>query len=397
MAIETRILPDLLSDIKVIDADTHYTEPHDLWTSRAPAHLKDRVPRIKFVDGKRTWVIDEDKLIGFGACPASTILKDGTKVRGIDFLDFQIEDVHAGSYALKERLEVMDATGVWAQIVYGNVLGFGGQNAASVDHELRVASTKIYNDAMAEMQAESNGRIFPMALLPWWSVAESVAEARRCHAMGMRGININSDPQTHDMPDLGETHWDPLWEVCVELGLSVNFHIGASDVTMDWIGDASWPSHGDEAKMALGSASLFFGNARVMANIIYSGLLDRWPELKFVSVESGIGWIPFLLEALDYQLIENGPKLANRLKLKPSEYFLRNFYGCFWFEQRNLQASVAALGADNLMFETDFPHPTCLYPYSANFAAQAMAGFDMATRRKLLSGNAAKLYNIPLG
>ena len=171
--------------IKVIDTDTHLTEPHDMWVKRAPASIRDRVPQVKMLDGVRSWVIDGDKSIGTGAHPNSAILKEGGKVRDLDqFLKLQFEDVHTGSSSIRERLAVMDANGIWAQIVYPNILGFGGQASAKVDPALRLACVQIYNDAMAELQEESGNRLYPMALLPWWDVQLCLKEIERVHAMG---------------------------------------------------------------------------------------------------------------------------------------------------------------------------------------------------------------------
>jgi uncharacterized protein len=392
----TTELRDLLKDIKIIDSDSHLSEPHDLWTSRAPARLKNRVPRVKMLNGKRTWVIDDDQpLSALGACPISVVRKDGSKSRSLEFMGWQIEEVHPGSYDVAKRLEVLDASHIFAQIVYPNVLGFGGQNAGKVDAELRIASIEIYNDAMAEMQTESKGRLYPMALLPWWDVKESVKETIRAKKMGLRGVVINSDPHYHSgIPDLGDRHWDPMWETCAGLGMPVNFHIGGSDATMDLSGGFFWPSASEGMRCVVGSAMLFFHNSQVMANIIVSGILDRHPTIKFVSVESGIGWIPFLLETLEYQIAENAA--GQHFALTPQEYFARNVYGCFWFEQRNLLDSIRQCGVDNVMFETDFPHPTCFYPEPLRQASPALAALDPVSRRKVLSGNAAKLYSIPL-
>jgi uncharacterized protein len=388
---------DLLANIAIIDVDTHFSEPHDLWTSRASPGMRDRVPQVKTIDGKLSWVIDGSQPIGFGASAASVVRPDGSKARGLDFLGWSVADVHPGSYDLEARLKIMDEMNIRAQIVYPNVLGFGGQNGGTVDPALRLLSTQIYNDAMAEMQERSNKRFFPMALLPWWNVNLAVAETKRMHALGLRGININSDPHTHKgLPDLGDLYWDPLWQLCTDLTLPVNFHIGASDIAMDWFGEQPWPSHVDDMKFVIGGTMMFFGNARVMGNILCCGLLDRFPDLKFVSVESGIGWVPFLLEALDYQLMENFPNFGRYMQLKPSEYFARNFAACFWFENRNLANSVRAVGVDNVMFETDFPHPTCIYPESADHIRSGLAALNWEERQKILSGNAARLYNIPL-
>ncbi|HKD67399.1 MAG TPA: amidohydrolase family protein [Candidatus Binataceae bacterium] len=386
---------DALAGIKVIDVDTHLTEPHDLWTSRAPAKWKDRVPQVKIVDGKRQWVIDGDRTMS-AANPSSVVKPDGAKAKGIEFLKWEIEEVHPGSYDIEPRLKFMDGEGIWAQIIYPNLLGFGGLRAATLDPELRVLCTQIFNDAMAEIQAQSGNRIFPMALMPWWDIDITVKEAQRCHKMGLKGINTNSSPHDHKVPDLGEHHWDPLWEVCSDLNLPINFHIGSSTEGIDWFGKAPWPSQSVDRRIALGSTMLFMHNAQIFANIIYSGLLERFPKLKFVSVESGVGWMPFLLETLDYELEEAAPRTKKILTMKPSEYFKRNIYSCFWFEDKGLHNALDAVGVDNLMFETDFPHPTCLYPNALAHVAHTLEGLSFEDKRKLLSANAARVYSIPV-
>jgi predicted TIM-barrel fold metal-dependent hydrolase len=392
-------VPESLSGIKVIDADTHLSEPADLWTSRAPAKYKDRVPQMRTVGERRVWMIDGDRSIGIGA--ASVVYGDDSKARNMGFSVWHVDEVHPACSRAKERLALMDRDGVWAQVVYPNVLGFGGQlrgeaMKARIDEDLRLVSTQIYNDAMAEMQAESGGRLAPMALLPWWDVKAAVAEAERCAALGLKGVNINSDPHTHGMQDLSGDAWTPLWDVCGDKDLPVNFHIGASDASMDWFGSSPWPSFSAEKKLAVGSTMMFISNARVICNLIASGLLERYPKLKFVSVESGIGWLPFILEGLEYELYEAGADVDKALSLTPLEYFRRQIYGCFWFEKRGLAEVIRRVGVDNCLFETDFPHPTCLYPTPLESAAEALSGLTAEETRKVMSGNAAKLYKIPL-
>jgi predicted TIM-barrel fold metal-dependent hydrolase len=382
---------------KVIDVDTHLTEPHDLWTRRAPARLKDRVPQVKTHEGTRSWVIDGDTVLMANARPSATIRLDGSKSHGLEHMAHQIETIHPACHSVRERLEMMDATGISAQIVYPNILGFGGQNAVKVEEELRLASVRIFNDAMAEMQAESGERIFPMALLPWWDVSHAVEEVERARAMGLRGVNINSDPHNFapgggaSLPDLGRDHWNPLWEACEALDMPVNFHIGASEASLDFMGTQGWPGLEPDLRAALGGAMLFINNGRVLGNLIFAGVLDRFPKLKFVSVESGIGWVPFLLEAIDYQYREVGAGVR-RLQRKPSEYFASNFYACFWFERDDLSQLIRKVGVGNVMFETDFPHPVCLYPIDDVDAA--MQGLSEAEKVKVLSGNASRVYKI---
>jgi predicted TIM-barrel fold metal-dependent hydrolase len=382
---------------KVIDIDTHLTEPHDLWTRHASARLKDRVPQVKMQNGARSWVIDGDIVLMQNARPSSTIRLDGSKAHGLEHMKHQIETIHPASHSLTERLEMMDATGITAQIVYPNILGFGGQNAVKADEELRLASVQIFNDAMAEMQTQSGDRIFPMALLPWWDVGQAVKEVERASSMGLKGVNINSDPHNFvgrdgaHLPDLGRDHWNPLWETCEALDLPINFHIGASEASLDFMGSQGWPGLEPDLRAALGGAMLFINNGRVLGNLIFAGVPERFPRLKFVSVESGLGWIPFLLEALDYQYREVGAD-TRRLQRKPSEYFASNFYASFWFERDDLSQLIRKVGVGNVMFETDFPHPVCLYPIDDVDAA--MRDLSEDEKVKILSGNASRVYKI---
>jgi predicted TIM-barrel fold metal-dependent hydrolase len=380
-----------LEGIKVVDADTHLSEAHDLWTSRAPARLRNRVPRVKPVDGGLMWIIDED--ISLGVVSASSALhKSGRKSVGNEFFQWQNDDVDPGSYDLGFRLKAMDAMGVYAQIVYPNVLGFGGQRSFLVDAELRQLSIEIYNDAMAEMQAASGRRLFPMALLPWWDVRRAVAEAERCAAMGMRGVNINPDPNGHGLPDLSDRYWYPLWEACCSLNLPVNFHIGASDESMSWFGQGAWPSHSENAQLAFGSTMLFVGNQRVLVNMLISRFLEKFPTLKVVSVESGISWIPFVLEAVEYQMSEAGLKM----ELSPWEVFQRQIYACCWFERRHLLADIRRIGEDSILFETDYPHPTCLYPDPLKQLQGTIEEMTRNEREKLFNRNAVNVYGLPI-
>jgi predicted TIM-barrel fold metal-dependent hydrolase len=384
-----------LDQVKVVDADTHFTEPHDLWTSRAPALWKDRVPHVIVIDGAATWVVDDEELGRAGA--GGVIDRDGVKGRSFEGLyEWNIEQAHPGAYDPMARLQLLDEIGIHAQIIFPGVVGLGGQKLADgvKDVRLRTVCTEIFNDFNAELQSGSDNRLLPMAILPAWDVEASVREARRAKGLDLRGVNITSDTQDLGAPDLASRDWDPLWEVCSELELPVHFHIGASLTAMNYFGSYPWPSHDDDTKLAIGGTLLFIGNSRVVVNIICSGMLDRFPELKIVSVESGCGWIPFILEALDYELAENAPMARAALSLTPTEYFRRQIYATTWFERTNLPSMVAAVGEDNIMFETDYPHPTCLYPDPLKTAAETMRDLSTTAQRKILGENAARLYHL---
>jgi predicted TIM-barrel fold metal-dependent hydrolase len=379
----------------IIDADTHLTEPHDLWTSRAPKGYEDRVPQVREKDGVLNWTI-EDRVLA-RALASGVIAASGEKVPGTAFFGWSIDDLHPAAYDGDARLAVMDQQHVWAQIVYPNSVGFGGQRFVQAgDAALRRVSVEIYNDAMAELQEQSGNRLFPMGIVPWWDIDLVPHEIERISSLGLRGLNTSSGPHDHGFPDLSDPYWDPMWEAACEHNLPVNFHIGASDSTMSWFGSVPWPGLNENAKLGLGSAMMYLTNAGVVGNLIYSGVLERFPELKVVSVESGIGWIPFFLEALDYQLGEMTPGSMDHLSMAPSDYFRRQVYACFWFERSGLPEAIERVGADHLLFETDFPHPTCLYPNMLDYADAALRDVDDDAVAGIMGLNAARLYNIPL-
>jgi predicted TIM-barrel fold metal-dependent hydrolase len=347
-------------------------------------------------EGKRRWWFDGDIPIGLPIA-SSVINPEGEKITGTAFFDMDNEVVHRASFDPEARVEMLDALGIHAQIMYPNVAGFGNQNfLKSPDEALRLLSVQIYNDALAEFQADTGQRVFGMALLPWWNLDAAVREIERAHKNGLRGVVTCANPEEAGLPDMATDHWNPVWQICSDLKMPVNFHIGSSSGNMDFFGRAPWPSFGEERKLAVGSANLFMGNARTIGNLIYSGIPERFPELKFVSVESGVGWLPFFLEILDHQMAETAPNELSHLSLLPSDYFRRQFYGCFWFERSTIKPTVEFLGSKCLLFETDFPHPTCLYPRDDAHLLEAFRGLNDSDIKAILQDNAAELYRIDI-
>jgi predicted TIM-barrel fold metal-dependent hydrolase len=387
----------LADEVRIIDADTHMTERHDLFTSRAPAQYKDRVPRVLEIDGKPHWVVDEAVDLG-PARGGGVIDRAGNKYAFEECKLNGIDWVHPGAWDPEARLEYMDQNGFHAQVLYPNAIGIGGQRLANEvdDPVLRRLCVEIYNDSMAELQEWSGNRFLPMPVMPAWSVEESVREAQRCAELGFRGVNMTSDPEDAGAPDLASPEWDALWEVCADLHLPVHFHIGASLTSLNFYGKYFWPSQHQNLKPAIGGAMLFLGNARVVLNSIYAGIFDRHPDLQMVSVESGMGWVPFILETADYEIVENAPEQAAKMARKPSEYFATNWYATFWFEENggDLQPLIDRIGEDRVLFETDFPHPTCLYPDPLGMVEERMSALRPETRRKVLGDNAAVLYRV---
>jgi len=385
-----------LSELFIVDADSHWSEPADLFTSRAPAALKDRMPHHEEIDGQRVWVMDG---VPIGRARAGAVIgRDGNKAPSeIGLQQWVVEDAHPGAYDPTARLEVLDQFSIDAQVIFPNTIGLGGQGLGLVaDQDLCRVAIEIYNDRMAEIQEESGNRLLSMPLMPAWDIDVTIAEAKRVAALGARGVNMTADPQDLGAPDLADRAWDPFWATCTELQLPVHFHIGASVTSMTFYGNYPWPTQTAGTKLAIGGTLLFIGNARVVTNFILAGIFDRHPDLKCVSVESGVGWIPFILEALDYEMFENAPDDLAQLSKPPSEYFRSNFYATFWFEnnRNKLPELIDAVGEDSILFETDFPHPTCLYPNPLGTVEAKMATLAPEVRKKIYGENARKLYRL---
>ena len=394
----------LIRDLKIIDCDTHWCEPADLWTSRAPAKFKDRVPHQERVEGKGIhWFIEGDQDFGYGLL--SVVDKQGGKHKGFSLNSF--DDIHPGGYDVKARLKYMDETGIWAHIIYPNSAGFSATRfmGAFKDKELQRLCIQLYNDAIADLQRESGGRLLPQALLPITSMDDCVQEMRRCiEDLKLTGFAISDNLTTLGVPEYADPFWEPFFEYANSTGIPLDFHIGGSvidtmipvwnlykrekpvDETFDVSGEV----------LALASSYAGMGNAPIIGNFLYSGMYDKYPNLKMVSVESGIGWIPWYLESLEYQYDEMIQPHMRRMQRRPREYWNDHWSALFWFETSAPRKLIAEVGVKNVLFETDYPHPTCLYPGVPAVVEGLVADWDEYTARRVLQDNAAKLYKIPL-
>lgn len=379
-----------MSAYSIIDVDTHVTETPGVWRDRVPARMRDKVPYVD-VDrnGRQCWFLDGHRMSIIGLTATAGV---GDMVNWPATYD----DMHPGAYDAHARLAYMDEMGIWAMVMYPNVAGFGNQRFLDLkDPELMLACVEAYNDWQTEWASADSRRLLPIASTPFWDIEASVKEVRRCAAMGHKGILFTGEPQAFGQPFMGDPHWNPLWETAVELGLPVSFHIGSGDME-DGLGREKVKTYGRMSTFTSGSVDVFLRNGFQLSELLLSGIFVRYPEIQFVSVESGIGWIPFALEALDYQF--QGNKVFDEhpeFDRLPSEYFQTNVYACYWFEQIAPRRLVDKVGADRIMFETDFPHPTSLYGDEVHERIRTGLGeTDDETRRKILWSNAQQLYKV---
>lgn len=386
-----------VSEYKVIDCDSHVIEPADLWTSRmSMAKWGDKVPHIRWDEsmGEEAWFTGDTRLNSAGS-PAMAGWHEYPPLHPVRMSDIGEELIDPTA-----RLRWMDRSGIWAQLLYPNVAGFGaGRFLGAGDTELALACVQAYNDFLAEYSSVDPRRYVPMMALPFWDLDLTAAEIERCAALGHKGIIMTSEPAHWGQPKLTDPYWDRLWAVAQDTEMSINFHIGSGDMAPREVVHASTGKHANFASMG---AQFFMGNVRAISLLTTGGICHRFPRLNFVSVESGVGWVPFALDALDWQWKNCGVREEHpEYDLLPSEYFKRQIYAMFWFEEDTLRSTMDILGPDNLLYETDYPHPTAMTPGPATTAVspeewitRVLAGSSDDDLSKILHDNAARLYHL---
>jgi predicted TIM-barrel fold metal-dependent hydrolase len=236
---------------------------------------------------------------------------------------------------------------------------------------------------------------------------------------GVRGFTLSDKPEMLGLPELPHAYFEPMWDLFDESGAVANFHIGAgarreeierlrgaryvaqedrggAREEIPPVADTYWHSFGLQRQLAVQATQMPMSNVRVITNLCASNLFDRFPNLKVVSAESGIGWVPFALEALEFQLDEmvTEPDEAAYQQRRPTEYFRDHIYVMFWFEQHAPAHMIEKVGVNNVLVETDVPHPTCLYPGAREHFSKVMGGLDEHIRRRVLQDNAVELYRL---
>ncbi len=382
--------------IKVIDADSHISEPPNLWTDRVSSKWGELVPHVIWDEKKQLerWVMGGRSFMPTaGAAMAGWNQPPPDHPPSLDAADH-------GSFDIHERVKRLDEYGIYAQVVYPNVGGFGNGNFIALgERELMDDCVRAYNDFLIDWCEPAKERFIPIMAMPFWDVDLCVKEMERCAKMGHKGVLMTNQPHVWDFPRITSPHWNPMWEAAQEMGLPINFHIGSGDITKIFGGGID---NGRQAAYAKATVQIFLDNSNAIMDVILSGLCERYPRLNIVSVESGIGWVPFLLEAMDWQWLNSGCREANpEMKLLPSEYFKRQVYACFWFEEQSALKAIEQLGADNFLYETDFPHPTSMSPgpnsvavYPKDFIESNLTVLSEEDLKKVLHDNSARLYHV---
>lgn len=386
----------------VFDVDNHVTETADIWTDRMSPKWGDLIPHTNTVDGVQYWFIGDKKLATVTASSFMRLNPDtGERVRqppsGGFFADGGYRDLHPSSYDPRARLAAMDELGVRAAVLYPNLnLVVSDLHEHVDDPEYKIEVIRAYNDWLVEWASVDPERLIPVALVAYFDAAAAAEEVYRCKELGHRGLVMTGMPQKHSKPPLAHPYWAPLWKAAEDTSMSVGFHVGANEGIMEkYVNPERLAAEGSRRMGARTVTEAFLDNASTMNDLLLSGILPKYPGLKFVMVETGLGWVNFCLESADYHFRRYGvgedcPEFTEL----PSHYFRRQVYTTYWFEQM-YPFHIDTVGADRIMFETDYPHSTSLDAEDVSWALNSgMAEISEEDKHKILWANAADLYGV---
>jgi len=390
----------------IIDADAHVCEPSDTWTSRMPSKWGELIPRIKRNEeiNADVWCIGDTVM---NTLAFSVFYKepgdDRPHRRKDDFPETPrfVDEVHPSSWDPSERVKVMDEVGVNMAALYPNLgltMPEPFQRIAGATLDFQIDLLAAYNDFVLSWAEREPGRFIPLAVVPYWDLDRCVREVERCAEKGHKGWVMTGTPEYHGEPHLDDRHWDPLWDVLNASGSPVAFHAGTTANPAEYMYDETTRTVGGSRVRAVTDVvRSFFDNAKATTNLLMSGVLHRYPEMKFAIVESGASWVPFMLEALDvhylrYRPWEVRPELS--ADVLPSDVFRRQVFVNTWYE--NLRGDdFALLPIDNIMFETDYPHPTCLFGSEVQESLdQNLTALSPDDREKIAFRNAMRCFNL---
>jgi predicted TIM-barrel fold metal-dependent hydrolase len=372
----------------VISVDDHLIEPPDLFDGRMPAGLAARAPRVlERDDGDEYWLFEGREYPNVGLNAVVGRPREEWSMEPARF-----DQMRPGCFDIDARVADMDIAGIWASLCFPSlVAGFcGAVFSSAADPELGLACTRAWNRWHLEVWAGTHpDRIIPLQL-PWLAdVTLAAAEVRSNAPLGFRAVSFPEFPAQLGLPSIFTRHWDPFFEACQDTGTVVCLHTGASA----W---APLPSPGPPFELL---PTVFPVNALLAAaEWVWSGVPVRFPDLRISLSEGGIGWVPMLMDRVDYVLDHSasGSESATWASaLRPSEVLGRNFWFCT-IDDPSMVPLLGRIGVDHVMVECDYPHADSTWPDTQATLVAAFGGLPDATLRKVAGGNAAALFDHPL-
>ena len=399
----------------VVSSDSHGQLHKDAFTSRmSKAKFGDRIPQLVETSDPANMSDPVDRVVERWQINGKFVEKRGVSNCAAYMNDpmratfpQRWEEVPKGVYDPMERLKVLATDGIDGEVLYPNP---PIQNATFFqgDAEFELACVQAYNDAMYEDWYKVSKNFIPLALMPFLGGLETtIAEVKRVAKLGYKGIIIVAEPSEvvgktrgtsaasqwgidvenldYKLPPFASAHWWPFWEVCQDLDMPVHWHANAGLS----FGSSVWKGYARPEAWVASAPGAWSSMAQFLPNLVFSGVLDRFPRLKWVLAESGIGWFNYTLESLDHEW-ERRRLWKDGLKKRPSEQLCAQVHLSSWFEAEGVRS--VKIDPSHLMWQSDFPHNPSTYPRSRDVINHIFKDSHQEFRDKVLYKNVLDLY-----
>jgi predicted TIM-barrel fold metal-dependent hydrolase len=375
---------------KRISADCHLDMiwlPPDLFTAEAPQGLKDRMPYVTEGPRGKEWVAGNGASFGLvgGVGSAGQPYVPGKQMRADRMAETGLYDAarhgerRPGDPEL--RCKELDKDGVDAEIIYG-VLAAAAKLS---DSEAQVTMLRIYNDFIRDFCRHHPDRFIGLACLPFGDIEAAAAEVRRVAKMGIKGVELSC---SWDMTPMWHPMWNPLWEAINEVQLPVHFH------TFPSVDPKLRAQYTGDTLLALRYAGICLFQmtlGSILTAMMGAAVFERFPNIRVVFGESGIGWLPYLLDRMDYEYRDQYRDL--KIRMLPSEYWRRQCKATFQFDRIGAKL-IDDMGVETLMWGSDYPHPDGIWPDSSDYIQKQFGHLPPDVVHKITCENAGKLYGL---
>jgi predicted TIM-barrel fold metal-dependent hydrolase len=365
---------------QLFSVDDHVIEPPDTWSSRVPAAMRDRAPKVVDFHGRQAWAFEDtvEPQMGLNAVAGKPREEWGMEPTRFD-------DMIPGCYDPAARASDMWSNGIVASVNFPTLPGFGGRKFQTFkDKDLAMACVRAWNDfILDEWCAAAPGLFVPMVITATWDVDLATQEVRRCLDKGAKALCWIEDPLPLGLPGYHTDHWDPLMAQCQEADLPICMHIGSSGGSVSLAGTVPM----------VAIASAFVNAASCAVNMMCSPIPRKFTDLKLVWSEGGIGWIPAAIERADRQW-DRHRYWTNLGGIRPSEVCARNMWFCMIEEPIGLKYRHDwDPTCEHILWESDYPHADTPWPHTQAAVKDVLDGVPDDEVRRITHENAEKLFH----
>lgn len=367
----------------VLSADSHVVEPVRLWTEELERRYRDRAPRVSWDAERRGWFFTCDDLRP--ALVNSLYATDATAEGFVADAETVVEAARAGGSDPAARLKDMALDGVAAEVLYPSL---GLHLFWLSDGEFQRACFRAYNDWLADYVRHAPERLAGLGLISLWDTEEAVRELRRCRELGLRGAAVWASAPVER--DFGGRANDPFWHEAQELGMPVSMHCLTGYRDSPKLFDYDGPLGRIRRNMGYPEEL-----QHTLTDLIFSGVLQRFPDLRVVLAENDIGWIAYHLLHADRIHDKLGPALRSDLAMTPSAYFRRQVHATFTEDEVGV-LTMRLLGSKNFLWGSDYPHYEGSWPNSRDVLRRCLNDTGEQARQDVTADNCARLYGFDL-